>query len=453
VWHGQVGFVHATSILNLLPLTPPEIKSMLKHFAGLACLLALSSSCMQGQTAPPKAVTEHVLADAQLRMVVVVGRHGVRSPTGKASQYNVYSAAPWPSWDVAPGFLTPHGFHLMELFGAWDRTQFAAEGLFPADGCTGTSTITLYADSDQRTRETAKALSRGLFPGCDLPVQGLAEGTNDPIFHPASASHADAALAVAAISGRIGGDPSNLAVAYHAPLAALDGILARCGGPSAAPSKRTSLFDVPATLSAGNGDHLAELKGPLSTAATLSENMLLEYTEDMDAANVGWGCVDGKSLRQLMDLHTAATDFAQRTSEIAITQSAPLLAQIRLAFGQAVSGSAASGALGKPSDRALFLIGHDTSLENIAGALHLTWIADGRRDDTPPGSALVFELWKKPVGDYVVRTYFTSQTLEQMRFSTELGPDNPPIRVPVFIPACSGEDLSCPLARFLAMVP
>ena len=33
-------------------------------------------------------------------------------------------------------------------------------------------------------------------------------------------------------------------------------------------------------------------------------------------------------------------------------------------------------------DRALFLIGHDTNLSNIAGLLNLTWIFDGRRDDT-----------------------------------------------------------------------
>jgi 4-phytase/acid phosphatase len=420
---------------------------MSKHFAALACLLTLASSLSRAQIVTP--TTSSGQAGAQLRMVVVVSRHGVRSPTGKAAQYNLYSAAPWPTWDFAPGFLTAHGFHLMELFGAWDRTQFASGGLFPATGCAGASVTTVYADSDQRTRETAKALAQGLFPGCNLPVQGLAQGTNDPLFHPDASSPPAAALAVAAISGRIGGDPNNLALAYRAPLATLDSILARCGAKSEAPAKRTSLFDIPATLTAGNGDHLAELKGPLATASTLSENLLLEYTEGMDAASVGWGCVDGQNLRQLMDLHTAATDFTQRTPAVAEMQSAPLLAQIRAAFNQAVTGTPSPESLAKPSDRALFLIGHDTNLENIAGALHLTWIADGRRDDTPPGSALVFELWKKQAGGYSVRVYFTTQTLEQMRFSTPLTPASPPVRVPVFIPGCSGEDLSCTLEHFL----
>jgi 4-phytase/acid phosphatase len=415
----------------------------------LTCLLTLSSCFLGAQTAPPAAVSAHAEPDAQLRMVVVVGRHGVRSPTGKASQYNLYSAAPWPAWDVAPGFLTAHGFRLIQLLGAWDRTEFARKGLIPASACAGAKTTTLYADSDERTRETAKALAQGLFPGCNLPVQGLAEGTNDPLFHPDSANPAIGPLAVAAISGRIGGDPNNLASAYHGPLAALDDILARCGASAGASAKRTSLFDVPATLSVGNGDHLADLRGPLATASTLSENLLLEYTEGMDAARVGWGCVNAQNLRQLMDIHTAATDFAQRTSVVAAIQSAPLLAQIRAAFSQAVSGSASPGALARPSDRALFLIGHDTNLENIAGALHLTWSADGRRDDTPPGSAFLFELWQKSSSDFVVRIEFATQTLEQMRFATPLSLEAPPAVVPVFIPGCSGADFSCPLQGFL----
>jgi 4-phytase/acid phosphatase len=423
---------------------------MLKSLAGFACLFTLSSSLLQAQAAPRKADSGRESNAGQLRMVVVVVRHGVRSPTGKAGQSSEYSSGPWPAWEVAPGYLTAHGSQVIQLLGAWDRAHFASEGLFPASGCGGASGTTLYADSDERTRETGKAIARGMFPGCDVPVKGLAEGTNDPLFHPDHVNPAAAALAVAAISGRVGGDANNLTLAYRAPLAALDEILGRCGAAAGAASKRLSLFDIPGTLSAGSGDHLAELKGPLATASTLSENLLLEYTEGMQPADVGWGCVDGQTLRHLMDLHTAATDFTQRTAFISRMQAAPLLGQVGAALLQAASGSAVTGALAKPEDRALFLIGHDTNLENIAGALHLTWIADGRRDDTPPGSALVFELWKKTSGDFVVKTYFAAQTLEQMRFATPLTVESPLSLVPVFIPACSGEDLSCPLQGFLA---
>ena len=82
-----------------------------------------------------------------------------------------------------PGYLTPHGFHLMEMFGSYDRRQLAREGLLSLQGCSEAAKITVYADSDQRTKETGRALAQGLMPGCELTVQSLPEGANDPLFH------------------------------------------------------------------------------------------------------------------------------------------------------------------------------------------------------------------------------------------------------------------------------
>ncbi len=418
----------------------------------LACTLTLLP--VAGSAQAPRASSAKV-EGAELRYVVYLSRHGVRSPTGKAAQYNRYSSGPWPAWPVEPGYLTNHGFHLMELFGAFDRVELAEQGLLEANGCADASRVTIYADSDERTRETGKAIAQGLMPGCDLPVGSLPEGTNDPLFHSindASTGHGRA-FAVAAIAGRIGGDPANLTQAYYPQIAALDHILATCGAASSSQADRVSLFDIPATLSDGTGDHLADLKGPIDTAATLSENLLLEYTEGMDSASVGWGCIHHSEIQAMMALHTAATDFTERTPEIARAQAANLLNRIRLSIRQALDQKAIQGSMGKPSDRALFLIGHDTNLENVAGVLNLTWIIDGRRDDTPPGSALIFEVWReRSNGEYLVRTYFTAQTLEQMRASTPLTVSSPPERIPVFIPGCSDVDMSCNLDPFLHLL-
>lgn len=393
--------------------------------------------------------------DEELRFVVYLSRHGVRSPTGKPAQYNPYSSATWPTWNVKPGYLTAHGYRLMQIFGSYDRKQISDEGLFAATGCQDASRITLYSDSDQRTQETGKALAAGLFPGCDVPLRALPEGTPDPLFHPLEAgSHsANKVLALAAISGRIGGDPNNLTAIHHERLAELDGILARCGAPAVATEKRTSILDIPAVLSKGIGDHPADLRGPMNTASTLTENLLLEYTEGMDPSNVGWGCVNGGNLRPLLELHTAASDFTQRTSVIARLQASNLLDQIRRSIQQAATGKQQPGAISRPDDRALFLIGHDTNLSNVAGLLNLTWIADGRRDDTPPGSAFVFELWhSRSKNQDSVQMYYTTQTLEQMRFESPLTQSSPPIRVQLFLPGCSLEDISCPLSSFFQTV-
>jgi 4-phytase/acid phosphatase len=392
--------------------------------------------------------------DSELRYVVYLSRHGVRSPTGKASQYSQYSLAPWPEWPVQPGYLTPHGFHLMELFGAYDRSLMAGEGLLPATGCSEAARITIYADSDQRTRETGRALAQGMMPGCDLAVQSLPEGTNDPLFHLLGDKSVtrNTDLARAAVAGRIGDDPSNLTRAYHQQLQSLDKILGSCGTPAAG-AQRTSLFDIPATLAAGSGDHLVEMKGPLNTASTLAENLLLEYTEGMEKTKVGWGCVGRDELESLMTLHSAATDFTQRTPEIARAQAANLLQRIADSIAQAAARKPVAGAIGKPNDLALFLVGHDTNQENVAGMLDLTWILDGRRDDTPPGGALVFELRRaRSTGEYSVRVSFTAQTLDQMRTSAPLTAPETPDRVAVFVPGCSRADMSCDLQSFVKLL-
>jgi 4-phytase/acid phosphatase len=433
------------------------------NILSMTCLLMLIPHPVHAQgTAANRNIRSTEDNDSELRYVVYLSRHGVRSPTSKAELYNRYSTSPWPSWPVQPGYLTPHGFHLMELFGSFDRAQLATQGLLSANGCADASHVTIYADSDQRTQQTGKAIAQGLMPGCDLSVLSLPEGTNDPLFHAAAhrglnaSAVQDAALAKAAIAGRIGDDPTNLTRAYYPQIAALDHILATCGNTPASsnePSQRISLMDIPATLSEGTGDHLAELRGPLATASTLSENLLLEYAEGMDEANVGWNCVHRAELQELVALHTASVDLSQRTPQIARAQVSNLLDGIRLSIQQAASQKALHGAIGKPSDRALFLIGHDTNQENIAGLLNLSWMIDGRRDDTPPGGALIFELWRsRSNGDYSVRTYFTAQTLDQMRSSAPLTVSNPPQRVPVFNPACSRADMSCPLASFLRIL-
>jgi 4-phytase/acid phosphatase len=425
---------------------------MKRCLLSLACSIALLLPAAAGATVSS---TGSHNDDAQLRYVVYLVRHGVRSPTGKPEQYNPYSRALWPEWPVAPGYLTPHGFHLMELFGAFDRLELAQENLLPAVGCNDAANVTIYADSEQRTRETARALAQGLFPECGVPVRSMPEGEHDPLFHSLASQHGhlDPALARSAVAGRIGEDPANVATAYHSQIASLDDLLATCGAPTANQQERTSLFDIPARLSPGDGDHLVDLKGPLNTAATLAENLLLEYTEGMDDANVGWGCVHRSQLETLMNLHTAGSDFTQRTPQIARAQASNLLDHIDRSIKQSIAQKPVRGALGKPSDRALFLVGHDTNIENVAGLLDLNWITDGRRDDTPPGGALIFELWQGPKsGDLMVRTYYIAQTLEQMRSSALLDLSDPPDRVPVFVPGCSGKDFSCTWTGFMKTI-
>ncbi|HTX76094.1 MAG TPA: histidine-type phosphatase [Terracidiphilus sp.] len=415
----------------------------------LVCIVVLAFVPCLAQAGSPAAKPD----DAELKFVVILSRHGVRSPTDDPGKYDAYSSAPWPRWSVPPGYLTEHGFELMKLFGAYDRVRLAQEGLIAPSGCADASQVTFVADSDQRTRESARALADGMFPDCQVAVQARPESEPDPLFHSmrAGVGKPERALAAAAMEGRIGGDGSNLTSAYRPQLQALDGILAGCGRVPVGNAKRTSIFDVRSTHGGGKDD-AAKLHGPLAAGSSMAEILLLEYAEGMKGSDLGWGCLDENKLPELMQLHTAQADYAERTLAIARMDASNLLEHILAALQQSATSKPVAGAPGKPGDRALFLVGHDTNIATVAGVLHLNWIIDSRRDDTPPGGALVFELWRSADGSWSVRLYYTAQTLRQMREGTLLTLASPPERVPVFVPGCSGPDMSCALDAFAATV-
>jgi len=417
-------------------------------FVRLLALIAVATAGLAAaQTAPPAARAQSAASapqprDANLQLVVMLSRHGVRSPIGARDLYGKYSAAPWPAWDVPSGYLTAHGYQLMKLFGAWDRTRFSNEKLLAPTGCADAARVSIVADSDQRTRETGKALAEGIFPGCLIAVAAQPEGTNDPLFRPieSGAVHPDAALTTAATLGRVGGSFNNLAEAYRSQLTLLDRVLAGCGH-APANVKRTSLFDIP------------DARSRVATAATIAENLLLEYTQGMSQADTGWGCLDGATLRTIMQVNNANWDYGMRTPAEARIVASTLLKRILETMQQSATGAAVPGALGKPGDRLVILVGHDTNIVTVAGALGIDWVLDGRVDDTPPGGALLFELWRpRDGGKPFVRLEYIAQTLEQMRNAEQLTAANPPAEAPIFVPGCGRADLSCTWEGFSAAV-
>jgi 4-phytase/acid phosphatase len=208
---------------------------------------------------------------------------------------------------------------------------------------------------------------------------------------------------------------------------------------------------MPGSVGTAKGDKLAEMKGPIATASTLSENFLLEYTNGLTGDDLGWGRLDEAKLRQVMSLHTLYEDLLRRTQYIGRASASNMLSHILKSMEQAVTAKAVPGAIGKPGDRVLVLAGHDGNVANIAGTLDLSWLLPGYQpNDTPPGGALFFELWRQPNGDYQVRTYYTAQTPEQMHNASPLTPDNPPPVAPLFLQGCSesGPGMPCSWKAF-----
>jgi 4-phytase/acid phosphatase len=392
----------------------------------------------------------------RLKFVLILTRHGVRSPTWSNARLDEYAKEPWPKWGVEPGELTVHGRMLMTQFGAYYRALFAEHSLVSAAGCEDVSNVYLDADSDGRTLDTARGIADGMFPGCTAEIHSLKKGTQDVLFHSSrKLGKPDAQLGLLAVSGRMGEDAAALLPAYQAPLEAMHSVLSGCASVDCPLGNKKSLLATPASLGPGTGDHLAELKGPLSMAATFAENLQLEYLEGMPDEQVGWGRVNEDKVRALMALHATNSELLQRTPYIARVQASNLLYHMELTLQQAEEGRNISGALGSAQQKAVFLVGHDTNISNVATLLDAHWLVEGyQRDDAAPGGALVFELWQRPGRDDAIRVYYLVQSPLQMRNSIPLSLAEPPKRARIFLPGCglSEEGAPCDWKDFRRLV-
>jgi 4-phytase/acid phosphatase len=359
----------------------------------------------------------------ELKYVAIVSRHGVRSPTWDNARLNAFSAQPWPAWDVPPGNLTPHGRKLIELMGGYYREWLAGERLLRPAGCQDAQRIYIRADKDQRTLETGRALAQTLAPGCGLEVHAQPAGQPDPLF--SGAGTPDPERMLAAVRERLGPDPQKLLADHRAALDALQSIL-------------KGKVEAPASMGVTLKGRSVELTGPFATGSTFSENLLLEYANGMEGAALGWGRLTRENLDRVLEIHAVYADLMRRTPYLARARGSNLLAHVWRSLEQAAAGKSIAGALGRPGDVLLLLAGHDTNLSNLSGMLGLQWkLAGYQPDDTPPGGALVFSLWReRGTGQYSVKLRYVAQTLDQMRHAEALSLAAPPESQDVALPGC-----------------
>jgi 4-phytase/acid phosphatase len=294
----------------------------------------------------------------------------------------------------------------MGLLGAYYRERYAAAGLLTGDPAVDASRVTLRADNDQRTIDTAQTLGRELLPGRTVSVKALPSGQFDPLFQPLRAhiGHADPAKGRAAVLGRLGGDATVLDRAYAPQFALLrsilyggDGAAAGASGTVRPPASASgdpvpagaagaaNPFDAPAFVGPGEYDNVVSVRGPLRAALMTTESLLLEYLDGMPEQDVGWGRVDATVLTQLLTLHDLYFDLVGRTFYPAQVQGSNLASHLLDTLRQAQTGQTQPGALGPVGPRIVVVVGHDTNLANLGGLLGLSWCCRDLRSSSNSG--------------------------------------------------------------------
>lgn len=364
----------------------------------------------------------------QLERVVLLYRHGVRTPLPGEIQLDEAGGKPWPKWKQAPSQLTPHGIAGVKLMGAYDRQRLAALGLFKPHGCPAAEQMWFWANTDQRTIDSAAALAEGFAPGCRIPVGHQPQGSEDPLFHPIEAKSTDwnAADAVASIQSATGG-PDALTAPHADALAAMAQVMG-CGGGHDPAWCSPGAWHGSLSLEAKTG-HM-RLTGPIATTSGTAEAILMAYAEGRPLPEVGWGRTDAQRLQQLSQLHALLFEIHARPAyvaeRVASSMSGRLLELLRNPNGPRLS----------------VLVGSDNNIVALAAVLGVHFQLGGyAKDDPPIGGAFGIELWKDAAGKRYVRLLYQAQSLEQLR---GLDGKAPPATL-ALVPAGCEVDKPCPL--------
>jgi 4-phytase/acid phosphatase len=378
----------------------------------LAAALAMAAQA----TASPGPVVDGL---KPLRVVMLM-RHGVRPPTRAVVIPEGYARQPWTPWDTAPGLLTAHGYQGEVRLGAYDRMLFADEGLAPTDGCPAPGTVRMWADTDQRTRETGRAWLEGFAPGCNIAVGHSNGQRDDPLFASIDLglTSQDQATARSAVEARAGGDLDGTMPAVADAFERLNAILDCCSVATCAEFDLTAecgLGDIPHRWEATDPKKRVDFEGPLAIGGTAGQSIMLQFMEGLPMAEVGWGRASEADILALSRIHAAEFDLLARTPYIADRAATPIMREVLDTFADDAAA------------RVTGLVGHDTNISNLGGMLDLHWrVAGYAADDPAVGGMLGFVLLTAPDGERFVRVFYQAQSPRQLRDLQTLNRDTPP---------------------------
>lgn len=446
-------------------------------------------------------------AEVQPRLlkVVALSRHGVRPPTQMPETLAAWSKRPWPDWNTPPGYLTGRGAALLRAEWTALRQNFSFSGLLPESECPPEGSVLFYADNEERTMASARAMAEGLAPGCGLKVLSRPKGP-DPVFHPVRSGFMPSPALSPKQRQELAEDLTEVQTDMGRSIAEMGALLGPVSSSLCAPgSDSCTLADMPSTLTfpkAGSRKNVS-LHGGLAVASTCAEILLLEslqwpqkaqaipaylpavfppepgtpveqkarqiilapQSDRPDATPLpglphrevapflpsqGEIMVNPATALHLLPVHTRVQNTLQRHPAIARQEGLPLL----LLMAETLAGSSPL----KEANRAGLVVfsGHDTNIVNLAGLLGLHWDnTPFPRDSTPPGSMLVFRLWESPRGP-LVQASFVCQTPSAMLSTDEEVMSAAALRyVPLILPGSFAQTPAgpgLPLPAFLSFV-
>ena len=334
--------------------------------------------------------TEDFKAKYELKEVVVMSRHNIRSPlTSGGAAYMRVTPYDWFKWTSPSSQLSQRGGVLETEMGQFFRKWVVSTGLLPDNYRPEGDKVLFYANSRQRTFATAKYFSAGFLPFANVEIQHkYDEDKMDPVFKPQFTKMNDTyrRQIIDEINAMHGG-PQAWMAAQQPTLKLVEDIIDMAHSP-AAKNDTTHFWYNDIQFKIEKGDE-PRMTGGYTLANSVADALVLQCYESESMSAFGhqlseeqWRAVCG--IKEVYDALLFTTHSA------AVNLAYPLVSRIH-------------DELHHDGRKFTFLCGHDSNLASISAALRLNLpeTENALEVRTPIGSKLVFEKWSDGSEDYV----------------------------------------------------
>ena len=387
---------------------------MKKQYLKLWCLmlaLILGGASVQAQMKR----SDDFRAKYQLREVVVMSRHNLRSPlTSSGAAHLRVTPHEWFKWTSPGSQLSLRGGVLETEMGQYFRKWLEEEGLFQANYHPEDGAVRIYANSKQRTIATAQFFAAGLLPVDNMDIEYHSEfDTMDPVFNPVFTYMSDeyAADVNKDMHEHFDSVIEGLSDNYELLLDVID-----AEESEDVKNGKFSGFvtdDSQFTIEEGKEPGVS---GSLKTACQVSDALVLQYYEEPDKTKAAFGhelsTEDWEAISEIKDVYG---DVLFTTPLVAINVAHPLLEEI-------------NSELSTEGRQFTFLCGHDSNIASVLAALRVEdySLPETIEKKTPIGSKLVISVWTNRDGDKMVSLDLVYQKTEQLRELSLLDEANDP---------------------------
>ena len=389
-----------------------------RSIAALAAILTLGGTGLQAQTKR----SDDFRARYELKEVVVMSRHNIRSPISSGSAaYQRVTPHTWFAWSSPNSQLSLRGGVLETEMGQFFRKWVVEEGLLPDNYRPEGDEVLFYANSRQRTFATAKYFSAGFLPFANVEItHKYDEDKMDPVFTPQFTKMNDTyRQQVLAEMQAMHGGPEAWMAAQQKTIDLMEEVLDMAHSPAALQGDTTHFWYDDTQFKIEKGDE-PKMTGGYTLVNSVADALVLQCYESESFAPFG-NELSMEQWRDICAVKEVYDGLLFTTHSAAVNLAYPLVSRIREELNN--------------SDRKfMFLCGHDSNLASIGAALglQLPETENALELHTPIGSKLVFEKWSNGTEDYVAIN-LVYQSVEQLQNRTLLSPEVPPMVLPVTV--------------------